>query len=121
MKVNATIYRDGKWWVAHCAINGKFRYGTQARRLSELDEMILDAAKTIDYDPNQLEVIKKYKLDPVISQYKQASEEAKAAKERLGVVARKTAASLRKENLTVRDIANLMGITPTRVSQLLSS
>lgn len=120
MRVVATIYRDGKWWVAECAINGKFRYGTQARRLSELDEMILDAAKTIDYDPNQLEVIKKYKLDPVISQYKQASEEGKAAKEKLGIVARKTAASLRKENLTVRDIANLMGVTPTRVSQLLS-
>lgn len=121
MQVTAKISKEGKWWVALCKIEDGYEYGTQAKKLSELDDMILDAAKTVGYNPTELEVVKNSEFNTELAQYSAAATQAKEAKARLGAVARKTAATLRAQDLTVRDIAQLMGITPARVSQLLAS
>ncbi|MBS5749275.1 MAG: transcriptional regulator [Actinotignum schaalii] len=48
--LNATVTRDGHWWVAEFALTGK-EYGTQACRLDQIEEMVKDAAEVITGDP----------------------------------------------------------------------
>ncbi|MDE1558852.1 MULTISPECIES: hypothetical protein [Actinotignum] len=48
--LNTTVARDGHWWVAEFALNGK-EYGTQACRLDQIEEMAKDAAALITGDP----------------------------------------------------------------------
>ncbi|MDE1566192.1 MULTISPECIES: transcriptional regulator [Actinomycetaceae] len=48
--LDTTVTRDGNWWVAEFTLNGK-EYGTQARRLDQIDEMVKDTAALITGDP----------------------------------------------------------------------
>lgn len=121
MLLKANIIREGKWWIAECQLDDGYEYGTQAKNLTELDTMILDAAKTVGYNPQNLEITKTIEFDNTVAEYATIAAEEKAVKEKLGIVARKTAATLKAQNLTVRDIAQLMQISPARVSQLLAT
>ena len=47
--IDTTVTRDGNWWVAEFTLNGK-EYGTQARRLDQIEEMVKDAAALITGD-----------------------------------------------------------------------
>lgn len=41
--INATVTRDGEWWVAEFVINGH-ECGTQAKHLSQIPAQVADAA-----------------------------------------------------------------------------
>ncbi len=47
--LDTTVTRDRNWWVAECTFHGK-EYGTQARRLDQIEEMVKDAAALITGD-----------------------------------------------------------------------
>ena len=44
--LDTTVTRDGDWWGAEFTLHGK-EYGTQARRLDQIEEMVKDAAALI--------------------------------------------------------------------------
>ena len=44
--LDTTVTRDGNWWVAEFTLHGK-EYGTQARRLDQIEAMVKDAAALI--------------------------------------------------------------------------
>lgn len=41
--IQAAVTRDGQWWAADFTVDGR-EYGTQARSLSAVREMVADAA-----------------------------------------------------------------------------
>lgn len=59
-------------------------------------------------------------LSPVVRSAVQASVDARKAQLRAAAQLRETARRLREEGLTGRDIARVIGVSPQRVSQLLS-
>lgn len=52
----ARVIRCGEWWSADFSIDGK-EYGTQAKKLSQVEEMVKDAAALItDKSPDSFTV-----------------------------------------------------------------
>ncbi len=53
--IQAQAVKDGKWWVASFNLDGR-NYGTQARRIDQLQDMVADAAslmtgvEKVDFD-----------------------------------------------------------------------
>lgn len=41
--IQAEAVKDGQWWVAEFSLDGR-AYGTQARRIDQLQDMVADAA-----------------------------------------------------------------------------
>ena len=48
--IEANAVRDDGWWVAEFSLEGK-EFGTQARRLDQLESMIKDAASLMTGEP----------------------------------------------------------------------
>jgi hypothetical protein len=96
---------------------------TQARRLDQVEALVKDAASLLlDRPEGDYSVVVAPKL-PSADQRK--IDDAKAARARLGeaeavmaMASRAAVADLRAQGMTVRDVAVLMGVTPSRVSQL---
>ncbi len=44
--IQAQAVKDGEWWVASFTLNGQ-NYGTQARRIDQLQDMVADAASLV--------------------------------------------------------------------------
>lgn len=118
MKINAkTIHSNDGWWVAQFEIDGR-QYGTQSKTFSGLTAMIEDVAAMLDYKNVDVELALPTELAEVVGSYKQARQRAENAKTELGLVARQTATGLKETGLSMRDIAQMLGITPGRVGQL---
>lgn len=49
-QINATATRTSGWWVANFTVGGH-EYGTQARRLDQLEHMVKDAAALMTDQP----------------------------------------------------------------------
>lgn len=121
-QIKATATRDGKWWIADFAIDGK-EYGTQGKTLEKLEAMVKDAASlmtgkpgtqfTVDFEIAGLDQER-------ILNYRQASKEAKQAEEKLSLASRRAASSLIGAGLTLRDVGKIMNISFQRVSQLVA-
>lgn len=115
--------RDGAWWVLTVPeVPGAF---SQARRLDQAPEMITDAislvlgvpetAFTVTVIPVVDENVRKElaEADRLHAQAQEIEEVAAGAR-------RRALAALRRQGLTVRDIAKVTGVSFQRVAQLLA-
>ena len=118
MNVTAVAERSGNWWAVEVPeIPGLF---TQARRLDQVDGMVRDAARMLGREVGMVTVDPKLSeedermIDELLAARREATEAgAKASRLTAGAVD-----ALRGQGMTVRDVADIIGITPQRVSAL---
>jgi DNA-directed RNA polymerase specialized sigma subunit len=119
-----TATRDGDWWslVAH-DVQGR-EVASQSRRLDQADAAIREAiGLVLDVDGDEVEVDISPDLRHVeVSDDTLEALELRRALAELSDRARgrtpAAVAELRGAGLTVRDVAQLLGLTPSRVSQI---
>ncbi|MDD7464622.1 MAG: hypothetical protein PUK59_00010 [Actinomycetaceae bacterium] len=120
-RINATAIRDGSWWIAEFTLNGR-EYGTQAKRLDQLESMVKDAAALMSGEPEDSFsvsfVIDMPQYMDAVNAYKEAAMRAREADEAAAQASRAAVRMLRDTQLPMRDIGTLMGISAQRVSQL---
>ena len=118
MNVTAVAERSGNWWAVEVPeIPGLV---TQARRLDQVDGMVRDAARMLGREVGMVTVDPKLSeedermIDELLAARREATEaRAKASRLTAGAVD-----ALRGQGMTVRDVADIIGITPQRVSAL---
>lgn len=117
-EVTAVARRSGDWWAVEVPeIPGLF---TQTRRLDQIDGMVRDAAKLLDYEIGGVSVRPKLSKqdERMLGELLTARDEAVKAQEKASRLTRSTIGTLREQGMTVRDVAGIIGITPQRVSKL---
>ena len=115
-----TATREGEWW-AIVADLGEREVASQARRLDQVEPMIREAISLVlDVDAHAFDI----EVTPVLPGVSAEAREAIELRQRLadlqgrlGEIEPEAVSELR-EHLTVRDVAELFGITPSRVSQI---
>lgn len=121
MKVTAHAVRSGDWWSVDVPeVDGLF---TQARRLDQIPAMVADAGELLtDIPAAEFEVTLDYDFDPAarreIEEVKQLNAAAQRAVDEASRQSRAVVHDLRRRGLSVREIGVMLGITPSRVSQL---
>ena len=121
MEITAECFRYEGWWVVTVpSVRGLH---TQARRLDQVEAMVKDAASLLLDRPEtdftvtvvpSLPDAEQRRLDAArAARARLAEAESKAAE-----ASREIVADLRAQGFTVRDVASLLGVTPSRVSQL---
>jgi DNA-directed RNA polymerase specialized sigma subunit len=119
-----TATREGDWWsLVASGVQGR-EVASQARRLDQAESAIREAiALALDVDGGDFEV----DIAPDLTHVEVSDEtlEALQLRQALAVLSdqahRRTPAAvaeLRHAGLTVRDVAQLLGVTPSRVSQI---
>lgn len=119
-----TATRDGNWWSLIAAdVDGR-EVASQSRRLDQADAAIREAiALVLDVDGDSFDVEVTPMLDRTgVSEETVELLELRRELSRLGERSRRltpqAVAELRAAGLTVRDVAELLGVTPSRVSQI---
>lgn len=115
-----TAIREDDWW-AIVADLGEREVASQARRLDQVEPMIREAiGLVLDVDEHAFDI----EVTPVLPGLSPETQEAIEIRQRLaelqgrlGEIELRAVGELR-EQLTVRDVAELFGITPSRVSQI---
>ena len=104
----------------HSEVNELPGLFTQARRLDQVDGMVRDAARMLGREVGMVAVDPKLSeedermIDELLAARREATEaRAKASRLTAGAVD-----ALRGQGMTVRDVADIIGITPQRVSAL---
>ena len=118
MNVTAKVVRSGNWWAIEVPeIPGLF---TQARRLDQVAAMVQDAASLAGLGDVDVAVVPVLDDETILS-----IEDAKRCRTTLAVAttaaaaaSREAVAKLRSQGLPVRDVAQLLGISPQRISAL---
>ncbi|GGI09869.1 helix-turn-helix domain-containing protein [Egicoccus halophilus] len=119
-----TATRDGDWWslVAY-DVEGR-EVASQSRRLDQADAAIREAIALvldIDGDAFEVDISPDLRRVDVSDDTLEALELRRALAELSDRARRRTPAAvaeLRAAGLTVRDVAQLLGVTPSRVSQI---
>jgi DNA-directed RNA polymerase specialized sigma subunit len=121
-RVSAT--RDGDWWSLVAADVQEREVASQSRRLDQAEAAIREAiALVLDVDQSEFEV----DITPELSRVEVSDKTLEVLELRRALVElsdrarRQTPAAiaeLRRAGLTVRDVAQLLGVTPSRVSQI---
>lgn len=119
-----TATRDGAWWSLVAEnVDGR-EVASQSRRLDQAEAVIREAiALVLDVDEDTIGVEVVPVLDEAavsgetfeLLELRQALADLSARSRRLTP---KAVAELRAAGLTVRDVAELLGLTPSRVSQI---
>ena len=121
-RVSAT--RDGNWWslVAHDVKDREV--ASQSRRLDQADAAIREAialvldvagdAFELDISPNLQQIEVSEKTPETLELRRALAQLSEQARPRTPAAV----AELRGAGLTVRDVAQLLGVTPSRVSQI---
>ena len=119
-----TATREGDWWSLVASNVGGREVASQSRRLDQADAAIREAiALVLDVDDDDFEV----DITPDLTQVEVSDETLEALELRQALAElsdqahRRTPAAvaeLRGAGLTVRDVAQLLGVTPSRVSQI---
>jgi predicted RNase H-like HicB family nuclease len=118
MRVTANAQRSGGWWAVEVpAIPGLF---TQAKRLDQVESMVKDAAELLGAGDVDVDVVPQLPADvgEEIQAARQVHAQVISLQERAAAKYREVAARLRREGLTVRDVAAVLEVSPQRVSQL---
>ena len=122
MKVTAHAVRSGDWWSVDVPeVDGLF---TQAKRLDQIPAMVADAGELLtDIPADQFEVTLDYDFgDPAaLREIADANQLNAAAQRAVDEASRRSRAivhKLRDRGLSVREVGVMLGITPSRVSQL---
>lgn len=119
-----TATRDGNWWSLVATDVGGREVASQSRRLDQADAAIREAiALVLDVDEDSFEVAVVPSLEQItVSEDTLELLELRRELSRLGERSRRltpqAVAELRAAGLTVRDVAELLGVTPSRVSQI---
>ncbi len=122
MSYNITVKRDGKFWYIEIPeLDG----ATQARRLSEVDEMAKDYIHEITGEPvNAIELVVSYEMPATAQAHLQEEAKLDALAELLKgaawAEARKAAESLQAEGVSLREAATLLGKSHQRVHQIMN-
>ncbi|WP_115728132.1 hypothetical protein [Actinomyces culturomici] len=120
-RINAKVERGQRWWIAFFDVDGH-QCGTQAKRIDQLEPMILDAASLMAGRPvSDFTVditVADAKYVGLVDEYKARARAAAEAEEAVARASREAVSTMRRDGLPMRDIATLMGISPQRVSQL---
>jgi predicted RNase H-like HicB family nuclease len=117
----AECERHEGWWIVTVpAVRGLH---TQARRLDQVEAMVKDAASLLlDRPEGDFAVVVTPKLPAderhEIDQVRAARTRLAEAEQTMARTSRSAVADLRAQGFTVRDVAALIGVTPSRVSQL---
>jgi DNA-directed RNA polymerase specialized sigma subunit len=119
-----TATRDGHWWSLVAPNVGGREVASQSRRLDQADAAIREAiAVVLDVEHDAFDV----DITPALERVEVSDEtlEVLALRRELAELSdrarRRTPAAvaeLRAAGLTVRDVAQLLGVTPSRVSQI---
>ncbi len=119
-----TATRDGNWWSLIAEDVGGREVASQSRRLDQADAAIREAiALVLDVDPDTFDL----DIVPVLDEAAVSAEtlellevrrELAELSERSRRLTPKAVTELRASGLTVRDVAELLGVTPSRVSQI---
>ncbi|MFM5968230.1 MAG: hypothetical protein ACKOQ8_04220 [Micrococcales bacterium] len=124
-KYQAKAYLDGKWWMVEIPELGGL---TQARKLKEVADMARDfIAVTLEVPVEEVEISltieRVHELDIAARIAKiQAEKQQAAALEKAALEDSRTLAQeLANEELTVREIGLVLGISHQRAHQLLSA
>ena len=108
---------DGWWGIEVSEIPGLF---TQVRRLDQVAAMVKDAAATLNVEVNGVKVTPKLSEQDELMLQRVLDGKSAAIKtqEEASMLMRETVRILRNQGLTVRDVAELTGVTPQRISLL---
>jgi DNA-directed RNA polymerase sigma subunit (sigma70/sigma32) len=119
-----TANRDGDWWSLVAADVGGREVASQSRRLDQADRAIREAiALVLDVDHDTFGLVITPDLRPaavsdetleVLDLRRELAELSDRARQRTPAAV----AELRRAGLTVRDVAQLLGVTPSRISQI---
>jgi predicted RNase H-like HicB family nuclease len=122
---DVTVTRDGRWWMVEIPeLDGL----TQARRLSEVEHMARDyiatwldvALSTVKLGTVHIQVgAKDYAATRL--ELEALREEARRAEDAAARLARDTAKALAAEDVPVRDIGDVLGVSFQRASQLVNA
>lgn len=124
MKYDIEVTRDGRWWmVAIPAINGL----TQARRIGEIEEMARSyIALETDVKLSSVELgtvtvcVGGEDVRKDIDELRELKRIADEATARAAAAAREMARRLAAQDVPVRDIGAVLGVSHQRASQLVS-
>ncbi|HEY2086234.1 MAG TPA: hypothetical protein VGH54_09445 [Mycobacterium sp.] len=119
---HANVERDGKFWLIHVPEVDRV---TQARHVREIERMARDLVATMeDVEPGSFDLEVSIDLPKYAQDHLKASRayrhEALEANRRSAEEARIAARSL-AEDLPLRDVAELLGVSHQRVHQLVNS
>lgn len=125
MSYHANVTREGKWWmVAIPEIDGL----TQARRLGEAEQMAREYIASATETPiDQVDVVMEFEdvagidVRTVLVQIKQNRDSAGELEAKAREQAERLAKALAEQNIPVRDIGTLMGVTFQRAHQLVTA
>jgi len=119
-----TATRDGDWWALVAKNVAGREVASQSRRLDVAEQVIREAiALVLDVEPNAFDVT----ITPVLDQVmvSQGTLDLLGLRRTLADLSDRArrgtpraVAELRGAGLTVRDVAELLGVTPSRVSQI---
>lgn len=118
MNATAIAERSGNWWAVEVPeIPGLF---TQARRLDQVEVMVRDAAGMLGRQVGTVTVDPKLSKqdERMIDELLTARREATEARAKASELTANAVGLLRGQGMTVRDVADIIGITPQRVSAL---
>ena len=122
--ITARVVRDGRWWGVEIPYKGHKQY-TQGRSLAEAQFMAEDLvamwAEALD-DPELAAATVTLRVEGAEQEaaeaVRAAQAEVEAARERARRTQIEAVASMRARGLTMQDIAQILGVTKARVSQL---
>ncbi|MEW6862690.1 hypothetical protein [Trueperella pyogenes] len=81
--IKATATHAGRWWIGEFTIDGR-EYGTQARRLDQLEAMIKDAASLMtNEEPDTFTVAIAFPSSPGVSQQRDSARTAQVLPRRM--------------------------------------
>lgn len=118
-----TATREAGWWSLVARNVGDREVASQARRLDQADQAIREAiALVLDVDGQSFDIEIVPELSDTVSEQ---TVELLDVRQRLAELSKRSqlltpgaVAELRAAGLTVRDVAELLGVTPSRVSQI---
>lgn len=116
--------RDGDWWSLVAADVGGREVASQSRRLEQAEPAIREAIALVldvDSDAFEVDVIPEFDAEPVSRQTLELIElrrELAVLRQQAKLGTPQAVTELRSAGLTVRDVAQLLQITPSRVSQI---
>ncbi len=114
--VTARVTRSNGWWaIAVPEIPGLF---TQAKRLDQVERMVLDAASLLNKDISHVEVVPVLDEDAqiMLRELGETRAKAEALQKESSDMTKRAIRLFQAEGLTLRDIASLIGLSPQRVS-----
>ncbi len=119
--IQAEAVKDGQWWVAEFSLDER-TYGTQARRIDQLQDMVADAAALMSgADKADFDVAISVDYGPyteAVQQYQEKARDLARAEEETSLASRRAVAALRQAGMSMRDIGTIMGISYQRAAQL---